>query len=182
MKLDQLAALGANHVVVLRVPVIVLVNFAAVGASDFTEQPGLLHQIERAVNGRPADSLAVRAISKPGDDFVRIKVLVIGEHFVDDDLPLTSRPQILRQQKFSKLLDRREIGIVGKLTEVAHAALRWQVASFELQNLKITRQHGLYTNQAEGHLLWPFAAERTEPRPLHQSKRFCGACRIGRRL
>ncbi len=62
LKLDELATLFANEVVVLRVAVVVLVHVAVVCAGDFSQQPRIFQAEQCSLNGRAAHTSAVLAL------------------------------------------------------------------------------------------------------------------------
>ena len=49
-ELDKLVALLTDKMIMLRVPVVVLIDFTIVGSSDFTDQAGFFKRTERSVN------------------------------------------------------------------------------------------------------------------------------------
>ena len=56
VEFDGLSAQGADHVVVMRVFVVVFVARAPVAEAHFARQPGLDQQFERAIDGRMPDA------------------------------------------------------------------------------------------------------------------------------
>ena len=54
-ELNDLAALGADHVVVMLMFVVMFVVRAAVAEADFAREPGFGQELERAIDGRLAD-------------------------------------------------------------------------------------------------------------------------------
>mgnify|MGYP003629038498 CR=1 FL=1 len=79
VKLEKLTALAADHVVVLRVSVVMLPNFATVWTSDFPQQSGLFHCAQSPVDSRSADLLTVTTPRKSQHELICVKVLVIGK-------------------------------------------------------------------------------------------------------
>lgn len=55
IKLDDLAAFGADHVIVMFVIIVMLVIGFAVAETHFTRQSGFGQKFERSVNGRVTD-------------------------------------------------------------------------------------------------------------------------------
>src|SRR4029077_7621127 len=103
---DQRAAFAANQMVVLRVAVIVLVDFAVVTASDFAQQPRQDHVVKSPVDGGAADTCAVGPVRQPADELVGIEVLVRGKNFVDDRFAFARQAHATGGQVFTKFIRR----------------------------------------------------------------------------
>src|SRR5262249_47653497 len=80
-KFDERAALAADEVVVSRVAVVVLVNFAIIAARHFPQQARGDHIVQCPIDGGPADARAIGAAGKPADKLVGVEVLVRCEDF-----------------------------------------------------------------------------------------------------
>ncbi len=108
VKLEKLTALAADHVVVLRVSVVMLPNFATVWTSDFPQQSGLFHCAQSPVDSRSADLLTVTTPRKSQHELICVKVLVIGKNFFQNDFSLARKLLPLRGQVLAKLVGRRD--------------------------------------------------------------------------
>src|SRR5256714_10170932 len=86
VELDGLAALGADHVVVVRVLVVVLVARATVAETNLARESGLDQELERAVDGRVADAW-VFLLDEVVEVFAR-QVLLRSEEHVEDTVAL----------------------------------------------------------------------------------------------
>src|SRR5262245_55431390 len=106
-ELDQLSALRANQVVMLRIAIVVLVYLAAGGAGDLAEQTGFLKKFQRAIDRRAADAAPTLVRRDASDQCVGVKVFVLREHLFDNNRPLARKSLFLRQQELTKLVDRR---------------------------------------------------------------------------
>ena len=91
-ELDQLSALRADQVIVLRIAIVVLVDFAAGGARDLAEQAGFFQKSQGAIDRRTADAAATLVRGDARDQCVGVKVFVLREDLFDDDGPLAREP------------------------------------------------------------------------------------------
>lgn len=106
VKLEEFAALIADHMVMLRVAVVMLPDLAAVRTSNLPQQASFFHCTKRAIHGRSTNLLAVVASRKPQHQLISVEVLVVGENFFENDLSLARKLLPLRRQKLAKLLRR----------------------------------------------------------------------------
>jgi hypothetical protein len=107
-KLDELLALFADEVVVLRVPIIVFVNFTVIRTRNFTNQACLFERTDGPIDCRPADSPTVASwLSQPRDDLIGIEMLVFSEDLANDRFAFLCQTFSLSRQVLSKFFDRR---------------------------------------------------------------------------
>ena len=78
LELDELSADAANEVIVLRIPVIVLVDFAPVGPGDSSQEAGFHHQPQSAVHRRPADTHTAFPLHEPRRQLISVEMEVAG--------------------------------------------------------------------------------------------------------
>ena len=107
VELDQLVAHLAVQVVVLRVAVVVLVDGPA-AERHLPQQAGFDQLVERAVDGRPADLLALVSAGEAVDQLVGVEVVVPLEDEVDQRPPLLRDPLAAALQVLLEPLLRRE--------------------------------------------------------------------------
>lgn len=86
IEFDGLPAIGADHVVVVRVIVVVLVARAPVAEAHFARQPRVGQKFERAIDGGLPD-LRVFLLHEPVEVFARQVFLGAQEH-VEDEVAL----------------------------------------------------------------------------------------------
>ena len=106
LEFDQGAALAANQVVVLRVAVIVFVDFTVMTAGDFAQQSRENHVVEGAIDGGAADSLAVGAGRELAHKLIGVEMLVRREHLGDDGLAFASQALSAGGQIFTEFIRR----------------------------------------------------------------------------
>ena len=106
VEFDQRPAVAADHVIVLRISVIVFVDLATIRASDLPQQAAFFHQSQRSIDARSADAAAVVSRTEALDQVIRFEVLVRRIDFLDDDFPFTRQSQPLSDQEFPELLNR----------------------------------------------------------------------------
>ena len=106
-KFDELAAFFADEVIVLRVAIVVFVDFAIVGAGDFANESGVFEFADGAIHGGAADAAAVAAgLCEACDDAVAVEVFVVGEDFADDGFAFLGEPFAARAEEFTEFLER----------------------------------------------------------------------------
>ena len=106
-KLDQLVALRAVQVIVLRVAVVVFVN-APAAERHLPQQAGFDEFGQRPVDRRPADLLRADEFAQLGQQIVGVEMLVPGKHLLDDDPPLLRDPLPFALQIFFQTLHGRQ--------------------------------------------------------------------------
>lgn len=107
LELNQLIANLAIQMIVLRVSIIVLV-YGPAAKGHFAEQPGLDQFIQSAVNGGPADAVAVVPLGEAVDQLVGIKMIVPLENMIHQGTSLLGNPLPTDLQIFLKPLPRRK--------------------------------------------------------------------------
>ena len=107
LKLDQLPANATNEMIVLRIAVIVLVDFPPIGPSDAAQETGFHHETQRAVDGGPADSHGSRPVDQSRRQLISVKMEMAGKHFIDDGRAFRSEPQAASGQKLLEFFPRR---------------------------------------------------------------------------
>ena len=104
LKLDQLVALRAMQMIVLRVAIIVLVDRAS--AEGHLSQDARFDELrERAIHGRPADLAMLAAFRHLGGQLVGVEVLMALADLFDNQPPLLRDALAARLQE---LLEPRE--------------------------------------------------------------------------
>ena len=86
---------------------------------DPADEPALVEQLERPVDGRAADLLPAR-VPHPVDEVVRVEVLVRGKNLFEERRPLSGRLQTLALQElredlafFSEICHEETISQIG---------------------------------------------------------------------
>src|SRR5512143_3113364 len=99
-ELDHAAAPVADQVVVVLPRAQALVPVSAFAGPHAPDDPGIEQQLERPINGRARDLLALPA--QPHEDLVRLQVLVAGEELVEHGLTLGGELQPAPLQVLAK--------------------------------------------------------------------------------
>ena len=98
---QQLVALGAMEMIVLRIAVIVLIDRPAV-EREAAEQSGIDKFVERSIDGRPADVVGVARRGQLFHQLVGVKVFVAGKDMIDQGQPLLRDAHPFALQEFDK--------------------------------------------------------------------------------
>ena len=99
-KLDDLAALSTDHMVVVFVIVMMLVIGLVIAKSDLTRQAGLGQELKRAVNGRKADG-RVFFVHQAVEVFT-CKMLLGAQEYLEDQIALSCLAQSRRLNMVQK--------------------------------------------------------------------------------
>lgn len=95
VELKQLMTRLAIEMVMFGVAVLMLVNVPF--AQDHPTQKSSLNQFAQcSINGGTADFASSEPVTKMVDQVLSVEVIVVAEHFIDDDLTLRRHPFSLR--------------------------------------------------------------------------------------
>jgi hypothetical protein len=106
LKLNQAATLGAVQMIMLRIPIIVLIDSAAVEL-ETVQKTRIDEFFERPVNSRLADVILMTLAGKVLNQRVSVKVLVPRENLLDEKSSLLRLAQATALQVLFETLLRR---------------------------------------------------------------------------
>ena len=106
LKLDQLLALGAVQMIMLRVAVVMFINRAACDFK-FSKQPRVNEFAERPINGGAADVTGFPLAWQLVEQLICIEMLVLAKHMLQQKPALIRIPHALDLQILVKSLRRR---------------------------------------------------------------------------
>jgi hypothetical protein len=109
---EQLVALGALEMIVLRIAVIVFVHGPA-AENHFPQQAGFDHFGQRAVNRRPAHFAGSRGAAQVQEQLIGVEMLVPPGNLFDEDAALLGNSLAARLQKFLEPFERRKSNLDG---------------------------------------------------------------------
>ena len=105
--------------IVLRITVVVFVNFTIVCSSNFSDQSGFFKRADGSVNGGSTDSPSIDGLVQSGDDFIDVEVFVVRKYLTNDDVPFLCQSHVSSRQELGEFLNRRSGDFFwGKITHV----------------------------------------------------------------
>ena len=111
-ELDQLVALLAVQMIVLRVTVIVLVDGPVV-EHHLAQQAGIDQLGQGAIDRGAAYALPTHLLAQLLEQLIGVEMLVVAENPFDDDPPLLGDPFATALQEFLEPLERRQADVDG---------------------------------------------------------------------
>jgi hypothetical protein len=107
LELEQLVALGAVEMVVLRVAVVVLIDRTAV-EDELAEETRIDELAQRAIDGGPAHVPGLAARGELLDKLIRVEMLVPRKYVIDKGQTLLGDPHAAALKVLDEPIPRRE--------------------------------------------------------------------------